>query len=120
MLDVVDSEQIVVAGSAFQFSNTLTIDGSAYNLTGKTVKITLRREDAPSIILDSTLEDHAVTVTTPLTGAVTATITAAESAYLSPEVYKAGRTVPYVAQYKVVEDNYFAPLLRFHVRPKLD
>jgi hypothetical protein len=106
------------AGSRFTLAPTITLDDAAYNLTGKTVTVTVRKSHMPQIVLHSSLEDVAVTVVTPLTGAVTVDISSAACEYLAP--YGNNEQVLCLAQFRVVEDDYLSATLPFYVTPSLD
>ena len=118
---IVDSEVTVVAGGRFDFDNVLTKDGGVYDLTDKTVRLTIRSEDAPASIVDATLEDMVVTVDDPTAGGVAIQVTSVMSNKLALTTqYPVITTVPYLAQYKVIEDECYPQLLRFHARRPLD
>lgn len=119
---VTDTDEIVVAGSEFVLVPTFTKDGAVYNLTGKTVRITIRAEASPDAVVNAALEDMSVTLTSPTTGVGQVTVSTTDSGYLAPRIEGAAwRTVAYLVQGKVVEDNYqTTTLLRFKARRKLD
>ena len=98
---------------------TINQDGSALNVTGKTVTATVRWESDSTGVLDAALEDHAVTLTTPANGIVTLTLTNADQQLLSvPEDATVSR--PYLIAFKVLEDDYFPDKLRIHWHGVLD
>jgi hypothetical protein len=88
------------AGSRFTLAPTITLDDAAYNLTGKTVTVTIRKSH------------------TPLTGAVTVDISSDACEYLAP--YGNNEQVLCLAQFRVVEDDYLSATLPFYVTPSLD
>ncbi len=119
---VVDSGKTFVAGSKFVFNHTLTRDdGGVYDLSGRTVRATIRKESDGDRVLDSTLEDIAVTVSVAATGSVTFLCSAAQSAFMMPPTFdQPPRTRAYVAQYFVVEDDYYPQMVRFYMRRKVN
>lgn len=121
MATVVESGSVIVAGSSVIFQNTLTKDSVTYDLTGKSVVATIRREDNPGTAIHETLEDEAVTLVTPATGVVSLTLSVAQTTLLAPPSYlQATSVIYYLLQYRVTTDNFYPSLLRFGVRRKLD
>lgn len=121
MATVVESGSVIVAGSSVIFQNTLTKDSVTYDLTGKSVVATIRREDTPGTVIDASLEDEAVTLVTPATGVVSLTLSVAQTTLLAPPSYLAATSVVYcLLQYRVTTDNFYPSLLRFGVRLRLD
>ena len=120
-LTITDATGIVVSGGRHIFRNTITRDDLAYNITGKTVTATVRREDSPGTIIamdeygDGPLETIPVAITAPLTGLVEWTMTAAMSEALLAPPFPA-RTTNFTVQYHVVEDDFYPDLLRFRAR----
>jgi hypothetical protein len=100
-------------------TTTIKQDDAAMNLTGKTVVATVRAESAPATIVDATLEDHVVALTTAASGIVTLTLSDAEMQKLSvPD--NPQQTTPYLVAFKVTNDPYYPQLLRLHVHGVLD
>lgn len=122
MAEYVDSGKVIRAGSAATFLNTLTKDGATYNLTGKTVVATIRATQRPNAVIDATLEDMAVTLSTAASGIVTFSLTAVMSALLSPGSGVLADAITYYdVAYKVTTDDYLvSQLLRFGVTRGLD
>lgn len=124
---VINSGVVGVAGAPLEFRNRLTRDGVAYDLSGKTVTASVRKESDPYTSLGATLEDQAVTLAnldyTAAEGGVTFALDAARTTLLAPSAAVAplaGMVENYVLQYKVVSDAYFPQALRFAVRRALD
>lgn len=118
---IVDSGSVIVSGGAAILDDTLTKDGATYDLTGKTVVVTIRAEADHATVINAALEDVAVTVDDPTNGGVTVALTTTMTGYLGPPAVAGPSAVAYyLAQFKVVTDNYFPQLLRFGVRRKLD
>jgi len=114
MTILVDSGQTLVQGGEAVFQNILTRDGATYNLTGKTVKGTIRLETNPLIALHSSLEAFSVTVPAGVAGAVTFILTSAMGSHLiQPD--RIGSTNPHLLQYHVVEDDFRSEFLKFGV-----
>lgn len=116
---IVDSGSIVVIGGKATFDNVITKDGATYDLTGKTVTATIRRESAPSTVIDATLEGISVTVDDASNGGVTFDLTTTLSALLTAPS-AAGDSIAYLVQYFVSTDSYYPQALRFHARLKMD
>jgi len=114
-LTITDATGIVVSGGRHIFLNTITRDAGTYNLTGKTVTATVRREDSPATVVDDDLEEIAVSLNVPSTGLVEWTLTAVMSAALLAPPFPA-RTTTFTVQYHVVEDDFYPDLLRFRAR----
>jgi len=119
--NVVDSGVTVVQGGKFILDNVLKLDGAAYNLTGKTVVCTIRREDEPGTVIDTDLEDISAAIDSAIGGEVSVVVTAAMSALLNPALTtEADVRDAFLAQYRVDPDKYYPQLLRFYVRRQLD
>lgn len=121
MTQIVDSDEVVVAGDAFTFKNTLTLDGAVYPLTDKTITARIRREGDDSTVIHATLEDLAVTLgntnTATADGGVTLAITGTQSALLAPSgasIDTGHRT--YLLEYHVMPDDVTPEALRITVR----
>jgi len=120
-LTITDATGIVVAGGRHIFRNTITRDDAPYDITGKTVTATVRREDAPSTVIavdehgDGPLEKIPVSLSDPATGLVEWTLTAEMSEALLAPPFPA-RTANFTVQYHVVEDDFYPDLLRFRAR----
>lgn len=115
---IVDSGEIVVAGQTATFRLTLTKDGAAYDLTGKTVRCTFRRESAPGTVLAPSLEDVAMNVSDPVNGVAEVTQELEPGHFTTPAPVE--RTTPYLVQSYVLQDDFYPQALRFHVRRALD
>lgn len=119
---------VVVAGSSAEFQNRITKnDGTTYDLTGKTVTVSIRAESAPDTVINAQLEDVAVTLGndtyTAAQGGVRFALSVAMSTLLG--FTAAGEAITrlrhYLVQYKVVSDNYMPDqVLRFAVRRIID
>lgn len=98
---------------------TIKQDGAAMNLTGKTVTATLRAEGDHATVIDASLEDHAVALTTPASGIATLTVANADLQKLSVPS-KPWQTRPYLVVWRVVEDDYFPQMVRVNVHGVID
>lgn len=116
---VVETDEVVAAGGAVIFDNTLTKDGATYDLTGFTVVATIRKETAPTAVVDASLEDITVTVDDPTNGGVTFTLDAATTALLTTEGGPT-RITDYLMQYHVTTDDAYPAVFRFGVRNVID
>lgn len=97
----------LVAGGAVTLDLALTKENAVYNLTGKTVVATIRRQDNDAGVIDASLEDMAVTVDDPTNGGVTLALSAAHTTLLAPPAYLPSTSyVYYLIQFKVTTDNY--------------
>ena len=96
---VIDIDQAVVAGDDYAVQGTITSNGTTLNLTGYTVTCSIYDERDTANALQS---GHSVTLTTPASGIVTLTLTAAQSATLhsSPLAFDEG--VFHIADFKCV------------------
>lgn len=103
---------------ALVLTNTIKQDGSALNLTGKTVTATVRAEAAPDTTINAALEDHAVTITTAASGIVTLTLSSTEMGYLAGGD-NPWQAIPYLIAFKT-DDPYFPQLVRIYVHGVLD
>lgn len=117
---VVDGGLIPNRGN-WLLSLTILRDDEAVDLEDKTVTATVRREDAPTVVIHSSLEDHACTVPaeTADEGFATLLLTAAELARLEAPT-KVTETYSYLVHTKVVEDDYFPDPVRVRVHGVLD
>ncbi len=118
MAVVDEASGVAVKGSSVTFNNTIQKDGSTYDLTGLTVKATIRAAAAPATSLGSALEDVSVTAAGTV-GAVSFSLgTAATELFDVP--LDPVRTALHLLQYHVIEDNFYPQMLRFEVRDAPD
>lgn len=113
---IVKATQVVIVGATAEFLNTLTLDsGGVYDLTGKTVKVTVRDADDMGRIIHPTLEEIAVSLPDAPAGDVSFILSTGLTDLFSghPDLVK---TRPYRAQYKVATDDYKSQYLEFQVR----
>lgn len=98
VINVYDITQAVVQGDDYAVICTITTNGATFNLTDYTVTCSIydERDQATKLITD-----HAVTITTAVSGIVTLTLLAAESALLHVSQYKT-KGVFHVLDFKCV------------------
>mgnify|MGYP001560780043 CR=1 FL=1 len=98
MINVFEITQAVVQGDDYAVICTITTNGAVFNLTDYTVTCSIydERDQANKLVTD-----HAVTLTTPASGIVTLTLTAAESGGLHISNYKT-KGVWHVLDFKCV------------------
>ena len=119
--NIVEADKVIVRSDAVTFLNTITKDGATYNLTGKTVTVSIRAEDAPETAVDATLEDQAVTLSSATLGIVTFALTGTQTALLTvPSGAPASYVRWFLAQYRVTTDDFTPQALRFGVRQVLN
>lgn len=96
---VYEITQAVVAGDDYSVVATITSNGQTFNLTGYTVTCSVydERDHANALI-----SGHAVTLTTPASGVVTVSFTAAESANLHTNPLSLDTSLPHIADFKCV------------------
>lgn len=115
-------QEPIVPGQLYSFENVLTRDGGAvYDLTGKTVRATIRCSVNPNRVIDPQLEGMTVQLGNPETpasaGGVTLAVSPALSALWTEAPPNPTNAVAYTIQYWVVEDYWAAgQLLSFMVR----
>ena len=120
----VTGSAVAVAGSTIEFEHTITLDGAAVDLTGKTVTASVRRSWVSGVISDGaeeepeTLDGLAVTLgAAPDDGDVDWQLEPEESALLEPYCPPDGVTPAlFHLQYFVTEDDYYPQVFRFYVR----
>ena len=115
---VVDAEGIAVAGRPINIVATLQQGGSAVNLSGKTVRATVRWQGNPTVQLDASLEGTAVTVTTAASGIVTLALDEDQTAALATDPDPT-KTRSYLVTFEVVDDDYEPQMLRFKARSSI-
>ena len=119
--NIVEADEVIVRSDAVTFLNTITKDGATYNLTGKTVTVSIRAEDAPETAVDATLEDQAVTLSSATLGIVTFALTGTQTGLLTvPSGAPASYVRWFLAQYRVTPDTFMPQALRFGVRQALN
>jgi hypothetical protein len=116
---VVESGAVIVSGQQHQFDYQLLVDGAAYNLTAKTVRVTVKRyAQYNTYNVHSNLNNVLITVLTPSTGQTRFVLTAALSALLPGGPRVGGES--YVIEYKVPEDDWIGnDLIKFDVVSRL-
>jgi hypothetical protein len=116
---VLESGAVVVSGQEHLFDYQLLVDGAAYNLTGKTVRVTVKRyAQYNTYNVHSNLNNVLITVVTPATGHTRFTLTDALSALLLGGPRIEGQS--YVIEYKVPEDDWIGKdLIKFDVVSRL-
>lgn len=100
-------------------ATTIKQDGAAVNLTGETVTATVRAERDPDTVIDASLEDHAVAITTPASGLATLSLTDAEKQLLAvpPDPWD---VYAYLIAFKLASEPFFPYLVRIYVHGVLD
>jgi D-arabinose 5-phosphate isomerase GutQ len=118
-LTVVDATDVVPRAGALTVTLTIQQDSAAMDLSAKTVVATVRREDDPDTVIDTSLEDHALVANDAVNGVMDLVLTHAEMQLLTAP---ADRTEvrEYLVDVKVVEDNYHPQMYRLHVREVSD
>lgn len=109
-----DAEGVAVVGAPIDFAVTILQDGEPLDLTGKTVKATVRSYKTPTAPLHASLEGHAVEVEDASAGEVALALTGEETAHLDAPTNPAEDRQNYV-QF-VVDGDYAPGLLRFRAR----
>ena len=124
MVDVayIESAEIAVAGTAIGFNDVIKRDDVALNLTGKTLRATIRRSARPSTVINAGLEDMVINSTGTLaSGEAEWTLTEVLSNHLEALTpADPTRTTQFDLQYYVVQDDYYPQIHRFHVRRAVD
>lgn len=119
---VVDSKVVIVQNGTVEFRTTIKKNGTAVDLTGKTVTATIRRESTPDNVLNSAYEDIAVTNgnadTAATAGGVTFSFSPSSTYFTVPK--RASDAEPYLVQLYIVTDDYYPQLVRFGVRKELN
>lgn len=116
----VEGTQVAVAGATIHFDHTILLNGTALNLTGRTVLATLRASWLPAA-LHASLEDMAVTVDDAPAGGVNWSILEAVSVLLTPWCPSSHvDTALFDLQYHVIEIDYYPQVFRFAVRSAAD
>lgn len=111
------SPAIIVAGSGYDFTSTLSDEAGLYDLTGLTVVVSVRAEGAHRTPIDPDLEAIETTLYDAENGVVRWAMTPEMSTLLAPAgTSSLTALTPYVAIYRVVEDDVESLPLRFHVR----
>ena len=119
IVDTAGDPVVITQGQDFDYVPTLTKDGSTYNLTGHTVTASIR----PLGSKDDVITDHAVVLTTPASGIVTLSITAAESELFEvPAKKDLEKVTLHVGEFKVAESGgkvYYTGPFSFLVRARI-
>ena len=105
ILDSGGNAAIIVAGTDFAYTPTLTKDGGTYDLTvgGNAVVTCSIRAEGASV---DAISDHAVALTTPASGIVTLTLTDTETLdLLVPSKKNTLDTKLHIGDFKVVENG---------------
>jgi hypothetical protein len=117
---IVDNGDVFPNRGAAQLIATISQNGTAKDVTGDTITATIRREESAfATVINAALEDHAVSLTTPLSGIVTLTLSSAEMAML-PVPEDPRKTYSFLVQFKDVTDNCYPQLFRFYAHGVLD
>ena len=121
---VVDTLVYMHADGTYRFEPVLHRDGSALDLTGKTVTATIRGKRAPHHILHSTYEDMAVTNGNlsgdhdATEGGVSLDVSLNSAYFYTPP--RGDQWEDYYVQFHVMPDDYYPARMLIHVTRTLD
>lgn len=122
----IESREVAVAGTNIGFNDVIkrTESGvsAVVNLTGKTIRATIRRSARPSTVINATLEDMAIVSTGTLTlGECEWTLDDLVSTHMEALCpADPTRTAMFDLQYYIVEDDYYPQIHRFPCRKATD
>lgn len=117
-----ESAGVSVAGTDIGFNDVIKRDAVVLNLTGKTVRATIREVARPTTVVNAALEDMAISSTGTLaSGEMEWTLQDTISTHLlALTPTDPTRTTICYVQYYIVQDDYYPQMHRFHVRRATD
>ena len=118
----VESSGVAVAGTDIGFNDVIKRDAVAVNLTGKTIRATIRQTARPLTVINAALEDIAITSTGTLaSGEAEWTLQDTLSTHLTALTPTTPtQTTAFDLQYYIVQDDYYPQVHRFYARRAAD
>ena len=113
---------MAVAGTDIGFNDVIKRDAVAVNLTGKTIRATIRQTARPLTVINAALEDIAITSTGTLaSGEAEWTLQDTLSTHLTALTPTTPtQTTAFDLQYYIVQDDYYPQVHRFYARRAAD